>query len=344
MTSLVLVTGVTGLIGFRVLLETLRKGYTVRFAARSEEKAQKVLSRPAIQGLNAGDRLSYVLIPDISAENAYDEALKGVSYVLHVGTPVPVPGYDPLTQIYNPTVQSIPNLLGSALKTPTLKRLVITSSIVANLAPNPDPAVTSTGATRIPITAPPETISSPFEAYVLGKIISLNATDEFIAKEKPHFSIAHIFPGYVFGRNDLLDGEGTELLFQNSSNGYLLGSILGTEIGMPIHGGYVHIDDVADVHLRVLELDPAADSACGTPHSFGACTTLEAFNTFDIVEKAFPKAVANGTFSRGALPKLPISYDSSETERVLGMKFRSFESAVADTAAQYLESRGLEVA
>jgi nucleoside-diphosphate-sugar epimerase len=113
---------------------------------------------------------------------------------------------------------------------------------------------------------------------------------------------------------------------------------------MPIHGGYVHIDDIADVHLRVLELDPAANSASGTPGSFGACTTLEAFNTFDIVEKAFPKAVANGTFSRGALPKLPISYDSSETERVLGMKFRSFESAVADTAAQYLESRGLEVA
>ncbi|KAL4892518.1 hypothetical protein BDV59DRAFT_180096 [Aspergillus ambiguus] len=87
MSSLVLVTGATGLIGFRVLVETLREGYSVRFVARSEEKAQKVLSRPVIQSLKAEDRLSHVLVPDVSVEGAYDEALQGVSYVLHVARP-----------------------------------------------------------------------------------------------------------------------------------------------------------------------------------------------------------------------------------------------------------------
>lgn len=337
--SLVLVTGATGLIGFRVLVETLRKGYVVRFTARSEEKAQKVLSRPVIQSLKAQDRLSYVLVPSISAEGAYDEALQGVSYVLHVGSPVPVPTYDPVTQIYEPTVQGIASLLNSALKTPTLKRLVITSSIVATLSPMPDPSVTCTAATRIPITEPPHTPANVFEAYIFGKIIELNKTDEFVATRNPHFTVAHVFPGYVFGRNDLLDGD--ELLTSISSNGFLLASILGQDIGMQLHGGYVHIDDLVDVHLRVLELSPTTPGAAA---AFGACTTIEAFNTFDVVEKHFPKAVAEGTFSRGVMGRLPISYDSSETERTLGIQFRSFESAVVDTAGQYLQSQGKELA
>lgn len=102
----------------------------------------------------------------------------------------------------------------------------------------------------------------------------------------------------------------------------------------------MHIDDLADVHLRVLELAPTPDS----PAAFGSCTTVEAFNTFDVVEKIFPKAVAEGTFSRGVMARLPISYDSSETERTLGIQFRSFESAVVDTATQYLQSLGKELA
>ncbi|KAL4966091.1 uncharacterized protein BDV14DRAFT_171598 [Aspergillus stella-maris] len=338
MAPLVLVTGATGLIGFRVLLETLRKGYQVRFAARSEEKAQKVLSRPAIESLNAGDQLSYVVVPNSTISGAYDEALQGVSYVLHVGTPVPVPTYDPITEVYQPTVESVAHLLQSALKVPTLKRIVITSSILANLAPMPDPTVSSSAATRIPITSPPETLSGVFDAYIYGKIIELNATDEFVATHHPHFNVAHIFPGYVFGRNHLVDGD--EIITKNSSNGYLLASITGKDLGMPLYGGYVHIDDLADLHLRVLELAPSSS----TPSAFGACTTIDEFNSFEVVEKVFPKAVADGTFSRGVMPRLPISYDSSETERTLGMKFSSFERAVVDTAAQYLESLGKELA
>jgi nucleoside-diphosphate-sugar epimerase len=338
--SCVLVTGATGFIGFRVLLEALSSGYNVHFTARSPEKAREVLSNPAIQRLSPGDRLASIIVPDVTVDGAFDAALQGVTHVLYVGSPVPVPGYDPDTQVWQPTVKGPANLLASALRVPSVKRIVITSSIVANMAPTPDPSITVTAASRVQLPgAPPTTFSNVFEAYTLGKVTVINSTDAFVEKNNPHFTVSHVVPGYVFGRNELaLDAN--QIRTENSSNNILMASLMGGEFPAPIHGGYAHIDDVAEVHLKVLGLDPAA----GTPKDFGVCTNVDYSTAFDYVEKDFPKAVADGTFARGKLPTLPISYDSSETERTFGIKFRTFENAVVDLAKQYLEKLGKELA
>ncbi|KAB8271644.1 hypothetical protein BDV30DRAFT_227973 [Aspergillus minisclerotigenes] len=340
MPPLVLITGATGLIGFRVLLEALRNGYNVRFTARSCEKAEKVTSNPVMQALSPGDRLSPIIIPDTTVDSAFDDALEDVTYVIHVGSPVPVPGFDPVTQVWEPTIKGVSNLLASARKVPSIKRIIITSSIVGNMPPIPDPFTTVTASSRVHLPGPPPTsFSNLFEAYALAKITEANDTDAFVEKNKPHFSVAHIMPGYVFGRNELaLTAD--EVLHNNSSNMYLMTCITGKEVTFPLHGGYVHIDDLADVHLKVLRLEPGP----GTSRNFGACTNIDYSVIFDYIEKAFPKAVADGTFRRGNLHTLPISYDSSETEKVLGIKFRPFEYAVVDAARQYLEKLGKELA
>ncbi|KAI1496397.1 hypothetical protein F5X99DRAFT_400638 [Biscogniauxia marginata] len=116
--------------------------------------------------------------------------------------------------------------------------------------------------------------------------------------------------------------------------------MLGAELPMPIHGGFAHIDDVADLHLRVAFLNPKADE----PKDFGISTKVDYATIFDYVEKAFPKAVAAGVFKRGTVPTLPVEYDSSDSEKLLGRKLRSFESAVVDVASQYLEKLGVEKA
>ncbi|KAE8137939.1 hypothetical protein BDV38DRAFT_82114 [Aspergillus pseudotamarii] len=340
MAPLVLITGATGLIGFPVLLEALNNGYNVRFTARSGEKAEKVTSNPVIQALSPGDRLSSIILPDTTVDGAFDAALQEVTYVIHVGSPVPVPGFDPITQVWEPTIKGVSNLLASALKFPNIKRVVITSSIVGNMPPIPDPFTTITAASRVPLPGPPPTsFSNLFEAYALAKITEANNTDAFVEKNNPHFSVAHIMPGYVFGRNELaLTAD--QVLKENSSNTYLMAHITGQEIPFPLHGGYVHIDDLADVHLKVLGLEPGPE----TPRNFGACTNLDYSVLFGSIEKFFPKAVADGTFQRGKLATLPFAYDSSETERILGIKFRSFEDAVVDAARQYLEKLGKELA
>ncbi|RAL03179.1 cinnamoyl-CoA reductase [Aspergillus ibericus CBS 121593] len=340
MAPLILLTGATGLIGFRILLEILQSGtYDVRIATRSQAKAESILSNPAIQNLSHGSRLSTIIIPDFTAPGAFNSALKDITYVIYAGSPVPVPGFDPMTQIWTPSIVGPANLLSTALNYTNIKRIIITSSIVGTLDPVPNPSITATATTRIHLPTIPSTFTNIFEAYILAKITELNRTDEFIDTQNPHFSIVHIIPGYVFGHDHLVHDAETART-KASSCGMLLRGFTGEELPNPMHGGFVHIDDLALVHLKALELETTSE----TPSSFGACTMVDFSSVWEIIEKRFPKAVAEGIFERGEYHTLPVMYDSSETERVLGIKFRAFENAVCDVAVQYLELMGREVA
>ncbi|KAI1485225.1 putative cinnamoyl-CoA reductase [Biscogniauxia mediterranea] len=335
MATTILITGATGLIGFRILLAALAAGHSVRYTVRSEEKAQVVSSNPAVQKLAPGDRLSSVVIPDFTVDGAFDSALQGVTHIIHAGSPVPVPTLEPTTQVFQPTVKIASSLLSSALKTPSVQRVVITSSIVANLGHPPPPTAVS-ASTRVLLPSPfPSTFDNVFEAYTLSKMVELHNTDEFVKTRNPHFTVSHVVPGYVFGRNELaLDAEMMQT--QNSSNNFLMIGMVGGELPFPIHGGFAHIDDVAEVHLRVAFLNPKAEE----PRDFGIAAKVDYGTIFNHVEKAFPEAVAAGVFKRVEVPTLPIEYDSSDAEKLLGGKLRSFESAVVDVAGQYLEKLG----
>ncbi|KAI1094712.1 NAD(P)-binding protein [Rostrohypoxylon terebratum] len=348
MAATILITGASGLIGFRILLAALAGGHNVRYTVRSEEKAHLVSSNPAVQKLALNEaRLSPVIIPDLCADGAFDAALAGgVTHIIHAGSPVPYPTHDPTTDVYEPTVKMTTNLLSSALKTPTVQRVVITSSIVANLGLTlPSPSTpTTTASTRVPLPSPlPSTFADVFSGYVTSKIASLQHTDTFARTQTPHFGIAHVVPGYVFGRNELaLDA--TMMRSRNSSNNFLMMGMLGAELPFPIHGGFVHIDDLADLHLRVLFRSPPSSSpsaAKAKVEDYGVSTPVDYDAIFDIIAKAFPKAVGEGVFTRGSVPTLPVNYETSgDVEELLGRKLRTFESAVVDVAGQYLEVLG----
>lgn len=228
----ILVTGATGLIGFRILIAALAAGHTVRFTARSEGKAHLVTSNPAVPNF---DRLSCVIIPDLTVAGAFDSALEGVTYVIHAAAPVPMPYYDPMTEIFQPMEKTTLGLLTSALKTPSVKRIVITSSVIGNLGVGPLPTIAS-ASTRTPLPDPfPSSFGNPFEAYTLGKMVLLHIADKFTKEHNPHFAISHVVPGYVFGRNELaLDANMMQT--HNSSNNFLIMGILGGEPPYPVHG------------------------------------------------------------------------------------------------------------
>jgi nucleoside-diphosphate-sugar epimerase len=70
----ILVTGANGFIASHVVNNLLDSGYSVRGTVRSERSADGVLKLHP----DHGDRLSVVVVPDMTAEGAFDEAVEGV--------------------------------------------------------------------------------------------------------------------------------------------------------------------------------------------------------------------------------------------------------------------------
>ncbi|PQE31375.1 cinnamoyl- reductase protein [Rutstroemia sp. NJR-2017a WRK4] len=330
-----LITGATGFIGFRTLLEALEAGYTVRATIRSSSspRSQTLLAHPLLSSFISQNKLSFIEAPDILAPDAYTSTLKDITYAIHLASPLPLPFKNPQTEIINPTIQGTLNLLRAALHTPSLRRIIITSSIVANLPfphPTSNPPLTE-AETRVPDPQDLDTITSVFPAYCAAKIATLNATDAFVSTHNPAFDVVRIFPGFVYGR----DSRATDIpSLMTGSNRLLLSTILGQAFPEPQLAGAAHVLDVARVHVLAL------NSSLARTQDFGVTIPVVYDDAFQIVKKHFPKEVEEGIFKQGSQPSLRIEWKAEKTEEVLGFRFRGFEDMVVDVAGQYLEFLG----
>lgn len=84
MVKTVLITGASGYIATHTIDSFLRQGYNVRGTVRSQKSASEVLKTHA----KYPGQLTTVIVPDIAAPNAFDEAVKGVD-----GVSQTLPGY-----------------------------------------------------------------------------------------------------------------------------------------------------------------------------------------------------------------------------------------------------------
>jgi hypothetical protein len=86
--ELVFITGATGHIRFKTLVDTLEAGYSVRAAIRSEAK----FSPQSPLELSIPSRLTFVIVPDLTVDGAYDESVKGATYIIHLASPIVLKG------------------------------------------------------------------------------------------------------------------------------------------------------------------------------------------------------------------------------------------------------------
>ena len=128
----ILVTGATGFVATQVIKTFLNSGYKVRGTVRSDASAQAC--REIFP--DAGDRLSFAIVPDIAAPNAFHEALKDndIDGVMHVASPFTFSAQDNEKDLLLPAINGMLNLL-KAVKdnAPRVKRVVATSSFAAVL-------------------------------------------------------------------------------------------------------------------------------------------------------------------------------------------------------------------
>ncbi len=118
------------MIGFRTLIHLLEQDkFNVRIAVRSQASYDKLLSYKPIAPYTS--QLESVIVPDITVPGAYDEAVKGATYIIHVASPIPSQNTKDLeADLIQPAIQGTVGILQSAHETGGVKKVVITASVV----------------------------------------------------------------------------------------------------------------------------------------------------------------------------------------------------------------------
>lgn len=160
--------------------------------------------------------------------------------------------------------------------------------------------------------------------YHASKLLANNATWEFMKDRKPNFSLVTLHPAFVFGHNlrqttEQIDGS-NRVLFGTITTGNPVGTITG-----------VHIKDVAEAHVKALNTavpDGSKFLLAGPKASWRDVAT--------IVKEIYPES-RFGIKEDIAGESWPV--DTTQAERVLGMKWRSLKEIVIDVVDQQLQFR-----
>ncbi|KAJ7618817.1 NAD-P-binding protein [Mycena polygramma] len=204
--TLVLVTGVNGFIASHVADQLLAAGYNVRGTARSAAKFQW-LHELFDKKYGAG-RFEGVSVPDMVADGAFDEAVKGARGIIHLASIVTFS--NKVDEVVPPTVKGTLEVLESAAKEPGVKSVVYTSSSTACLLPQPDKAIV-VAEDMWNESAVAEAYSNPspdpFVVYAASKTEAEKAVWEFVKRTAPQFQVSTVLPDINLGA--ILTGDST---------------------------------------------------------------------------------------------------------------------------------------
>ncbi|KAF2729036.1 dihydroflavonol-4-reductase [Polyplosphaeria fusca] len=131
--ALIFVTGVNGLIGSHIADQLLARGYNVRGAVRDVEKSAWLSDY--FTGKHTAAHFELVSVPDMTIEGCYDAVVKDCAGFIHVASPLT--GQDPQETIPQAISGGV-NALKSSAKTPSIQRVVFTSSSIAATFPKPN--------------------------------------------------------------------------------------------------------------------------------------------------------------------------------------------------------------
>ncbi|KAL2074268.1 hypothetical protein VTL71DRAFT_8046 [Oculimacula yallundae] len=341
--DLVLITGGTGLIGIKTIHAALKAGYHVRAAVRFQAKADAVLATPTVKAINPDSRLTFVIVPDILADDAYDEAVKGVKFIIHCASPaVKGEGFPPEqyeSHLIAPALKGTSSILTAAYKSPGVKRIVITSSEVAIIPWEEFIAkeVDTVFDDKYEIPFPAGPYSNVFEAYAASKVRALLATNEFVNEKKPEWDVINIMPSFTVGDNEMITDP---KLIPDGTVAAAMAQVLGGDSGWgAVPSTSVHVADIARLHVQSLNPKIPGNQSFLAVSEGERGTRWE--DAIEIVNRNFPEAVRKGILpNNGPASTKRTRVDSSRTEEVFGFKFQSYEEQVKSVVQQYLSLLG----
>ncbi|KEF58803.1 dihydroflavonol-4-reductase [Exophiala aquamarina CBS 119918] len=316
----VLLTGGSGFIASHCLEALLKHGHEVVTTVRSPAKGQ------ALVDTFKGQNVSYTVVNDIAALNAFDEAVISeppFEAVVHTASPFHYEVKDAKKDMLDPAILGTTGILESIRKSAkAVKKVVITSSFAAILNPSSPPKVYNETIWNEMTMDEALTTDDPQAVYRASKTFAERAAWEFVAREKPNFTLTVLNPPMVYGpvRHALSSLEDL-----NTSSKRILNLILGRPRGMVSSPIYVDVRDLAEAHALAITIPEAA----GQRILVTAGLATEGLMG-DIVRRTFPGYAQNlSPDLSNTLPAYEI--DSSKSIRLLKIKYRDVEDTVVDT-------------
>ncbi|KAK6261013.1 hypothetical protein SCA6_015487 [Theobroma cacao] len=260
--KVVCVTGASGYVASWLVKLLLQRGYTVKATVRdpihfyiknamSEHATDDPKKTEHLLSLDGAKQRLHLFKAELVDEGCFDSVVDGCQGVFHTASPVFISAADPQAEIIDPAVKGTLNVLKSCAKVPSIKRVVITSSlasVIYNGKPlTPDVVVDETWFSD------PRLSEENKEWYTLSKTLAEEAAWRF-AKENG-IDLVSINPGLVLG--PLLQPA------LNSSPLVILHLAKGEHI-FPTSSYYrvVDVRDVAYAHIQAFEVPSASGRYC----------------------------------------------------------------------------------
>lgn len=324
--GLILITGATSFVATPIIKLFIANGYYVRGQARSESSAKKVYKVFP----DAGEKLTMAIVPDITAEGAFDEAVKGVDGVIHTASPFVLDVKDFENDLLVPAIKGTNRVLEAVhAHAPQVRRVVVTSSFAAIGDPTKglNPGYTYTEADWNPVTYEQACAGPGAVAYCASKTFAERAAWDFVEQKKPNFTVSTVNPPMVYGPAE----HDADINNLNTSTADIWRMFNGSqkEPGPTHFPAFVDVRDVALAHFRAYEREQ-------TGRYFATAGYFDFSQVATILREAFPERADKIPDPSLTAKQESFKVDNSKTTEALGIQWRGLKETIVDTAKSLL--------
>lgn len=336
----VLVTGATGYVAGWLVNKLLGAGHTVHAAVRDPGNAAKRAHLDAMAD-DAPGHIRYFQA-DLLTPGAYDTAMQDCELVFHTASPFTTSVKDPQTELVDPALRGTRNVLESANRTESVKRVVITSSCAAIYGDNVDVQDAPNGT----LTENQWNTTSSLEhnPYPYSKTVAERAAWD-MADEQSRWQLVVVNPSLVIG-------PGTAPNATSESFDIMKALAGGTmRAGAPLVGmGTIDVRDLAVAHYHA-GFTPEAEgryivSATDTTLLEMSQELADKYGRYPLPKRQIPTWLA---WLAGPLTGYPRAFisrnfgyrfhcDNSKAKRELGLEYRSLKTSLEDFLQHMIDS------
>lgn len=335
-------TGASGYVAGWIVKQLLEAGVTVHAAVRSPDAAEKI--QHLVDAAAAAPGEIRFFAADLLTPGSYAEAMAGCATVFHTASPFTLDVRDPQRELVDPALLGTRNVLEQATATPSVRRVVLTSSIAAIYSDNSDLADAPRGVFD-------ETIwntnsSLTHNPYYYSKTVA-EAEAWKIVETQSAWDLVVINPTLVLGPS---------VSATTTSESFRLVKQFGDgvmKMGAPrVSLGVVDVRDVAAAHLAAAFRPAAAGRYIVNAENTDFLTLARAleprFAAYPLPRRAMPKwliwlvgPMINAMTTRRYVSlnvDLPFRADNAKSVRELGLVYRPARDAINEMFEQMIET------